>query len=184
MKSFQVLRMGSRVIRLAFVWKGFTTEGHGGPRSEELVELLQTRKKSASPESITSIAIIGGMLHDECLTREIIGSAIEVHRALGPGLLERVYQDALACELMMRGLTCVREHAIPIRYKDRLLPSPMRIDILVEDRVILEVKSVREVLDVHRAQLMTYLKLRGGGIGFLLNFNVTRMIDGVIRRAV
>jgi GxxExxY protein len=130
------------------------------------------------------VEIIRTMLQDEGLTREIIGSAIEVHRALGPGLLERVYQDALECELLTRGLVCVREQAVPIRYKGRLLPNPMRIDILVENRVILEVKSVREVLDVHRAQLMTYLKLRGGGIGFLLNFNVARMIDGVIRRAV
>jgi len=121
------------------------------------------------------------MLIDEELTREIIGAAIEVHKALGPGLLESAYEHCLCYELGQRGLKCVRQQGLPVRYKEVLLDVGYRIDILVEDRVILELKAEKVITDMDRAQLLTYMKLSGKKIGLVLNFHVPVLREGICR---
>lgn len=107
----------------------------------------------------------------EPLSRELIGAAIEVHRALGPGLLESVYQRCLAIELDQRGIGYKREVRIPIRYRGRSVGDAYRVDFVVDESIVVEIKSVQRVEDIHRAQLLTYLRLTGLRTGFLLNFN-------------
>jgi GxxExxY protein len=124
------------------------------------------------------------MLIDEDLTREIIGAAIEVHRRLGPGLLESSYEQCMCYELSERGLKAVRQLSLPVRYKDVLLDAGYRIDLLVEDRVIVELKAQKELCDVDKAQLLTYLKLSGKKVGLLINFHVAVLRDGLIRMAL
>ncbi len=115
------------------------------------------------------------------LTGEIIGSAIEVHRTLGPGLLESVYEECLCHELALRGIAFERQLPLPVVYKGVRLDCGYRIDLLVEDSVVVEVKAVREILPVHEAQLLTYLRLGGWRIGLLLNFNTPVLRHGVRR---
>jgi GxxExxY protein len=105
-------------------------------------------------------------------TEGIIGGAIEVHRILGPGLLESVYEECLAVELGLRGLRCERQRVIPLEYKGQRLGVDLRIDLLVEDRVVVELKAVEKLLPVHEAQVITYLRLTGKPFGLLINFNV------------
>lgn len=107
----------------------------------------------------------------EPLSRELIGAAIEVHRALGPGLLESVYQRCLAIELDQRGIGYKREVRIPIWYRGRSVGNAYRVDFVVDESIVVEIKSVQRVEDIHRAQLLTYLRLTGLRTGFLLNFN-------------
>lgn len=114
---------------------------------------------------------------------ETIGAAIEVHRHLGPGLLESVYEDCMSSELESRGITHQRQVSLPVRYKSRDLRSKYRIDLLVDHRLIVEIKSVETILDVHKAQLLSQLRLANLGSGLLINFNVARLHEG-IRRAV
>jgi GxxExxY protein len=114
-------------------------------------------------------------------TSAIIGAAIEVHRALGPGLLESAYLRCLKYELGQRKLRVVTEVVIPLAYKGIDLEQAYRVDVIVEDVVIVEVKSVESVMPVHRAQVMTYLKLTSCPIGLLINFNEARLVDGVHR---
>ena len=109
--------------------------------------------------------------HDE-LTEKIIGAAIEVHKALGPGLLESTYEVCLCRELDLRGIKFRRQVALPVKYKGVNLDAGYRLDIVVEDRVVLELKSVESLKEIHEAQLITYLKLSGYTVGLLLNFNV------------
>ena len=118
---------------------------------------------------------------DNVLTHEIIGSAIEVHRLLGPGLLESVYETALCYELGIRGLRVHRQVLVPVFYKGLNLKTGIRLDLCVENRVIVEVKSVEHLHEVHRAQVLTYLKLTGLRIGLLFNFNVKFIRDGMRR---
>jgi len=118
---------------------------------------------------------------DNITTRQIIGAAIEVHRILGPGLLESTYAECLRIEFDGRGLRYVSELSIPIVYKGTTLDSAYRIDLIVEDRVVIEVKSVAKVLPVHEAQVLTYLKLTACPLGLLINFNEARLVDGVHR---
>ena len=115
------------------------------------------------------------------LTSGILGAAIEVHRRLGPGLLESIYTPCLRYELASRKLRFVAERAVPIRYKDLLLESHYRIDLVVEDRVVVEVKSVDTLVRVYEAQVLTYLKLTGCPVGLLINFNVSKLMTGVRR---
>jgi GxxExxY protein len=115
------------------------------------------------------------------LTEKVIGCAIEVHRTLGPGLLESVYQQALAHELQLRGIPFKREVSLPVDYKEVHLECGYRMDIVVEDRLILELKSVEELKGIHTAQILTYMKLSGIRTGLLINFNVARLVDGVKR---
>jgi len=115
------------------------------------------------------------------ITSQIIGAAIEVHRVVGPGLLESTYMPCLQYELAARKLRFVTERAVPIRYKGVELNTKYRIDLLVEDSVIVEVKSIDCLLPVHQAQVLTYMRLTGCPAGLVLNFNVSKLIDGVKR---
>ena len=121
------------------------------------------------------------MLYEEDLTEKIIGAAIEVHRALGPGLLESIYQACLARELALRGLKFVEQKPLPVEYKGLRLENSYRIDFMVEDRVVVELKAVDSMHAVHEAQLLTYLKLSNLRLGFLVNWNVPRIKDGIKR---
>jgi len=117
------------------------------------------------------------------LSGEVIGAAIEVHRELGPGLLESIYRESLAMELAARGLTVNRELEVPILYKGRMLMSSLRLDMLVNALIVVEVKSVEHIVSVHEAQLLSYLRLSGKRLGLLINFNspvLTRSIRRVI----
>ena len=118
---------------------------------------------------------------DSALTGAIIGAAIEVHRALGPGLLESAYEECLAVELADRGLRVERQTVLPVIYKGRTLDAGYRIDLLVNSEVIVELKSVQKLEPIHDAQLLTYLKLAGIRHGLLLNFNVAVLKDGIRR---
>ena len=116
------------------------------------------------------------------LTEQIIGAAIEVHRALGPGLLETVYEACLARELTERGVSFERQKQIPIHYKGELLEIDFRLDLFVGGLVVVELKSVEKVLPIHEAQLLTYLRLTRAQVGLLINFNVEILKEGIRRR--
>jgi len=120
----------------------------------------------------------------EDLTQEIIGAAIEVHRELGTGLLESACEECLCHELHLRGLSFERQVTLPVQYKGLKLDCGYRLDIVVENAVILELKSVEKVLPVHEAQLLTYLKLTGKRVGLIINFNVPVLKDGVVRKVL
>jgi GxxExxY protein len=115
------------------------------------------------------------------LTKTIIGAAIEVHRTLGPGLLESTYEACLFYELDQMGLYVERQVELPVKYKKVSLNVGYKIDLLVENQVIIELKSVKELLPVHTAQIITYLKISNTSKGLLMNFNVSKLIDGVKR---
>lgn len=115
------------------------------------------------------------------ITEIIIGAAIEVHRKLGPGLLESAYQKCLLYELMNKGLSVEEEVPRPIIYKDIHLNHGYRLDLLVEDRVVVEIKTVETFTDVHLAQVLTYLKLGDYKLGLLINFNVSLLKNGIKR---
>jgi GxxExxY protein len=123
------------------------------------------------------------ILHEE-LTEQIIGAAIEVHRALGPGLLESAYQHCLAYELSLRGLTVGYEVPLPVIYKGTHVDCGYRLDIVVNDAVILELKSVDKLGPIHEAQLLTYLRLSGKRVGLIINFNVELLKSGITRRVL
>lgn len=120
------------------------------------------------------------LLHQE-LTGSILNCAYKVHTALGPGLLESAYEECLQYELDKLGLIVNKQKPMPLVYEEKKLDLGYRIDLLVEEKVILEIKSVDAVNPVHMAQLMTYLKLSGCRIGFLINFNVVSLKDGIKR---
>lgn len=115
------------------------------------------------------------------ITELIIGCAIKVHTELGPGLLESAYQECLFFELKSAGLMVEKEKPLPLVYKDVHLECGYRIDLLVENKVVVELKAVESLTDVHMAQVLTYLKLSNNKIGLLMNFNVYRMKDGLKR---
>ncbi len=118
------------------------------------------------------------------LARACVDSALKVHRGLGPGLLEQVYERCLVYELEKAQIECVRQLAVPIYYDGVKLDSDLRIDVLVGSRVVVELKAVEAILPVHRAQLLTYLKLTGHRLGLLINFNVPVIKDGIQRIAL
>jgi GxxExxY protein len=111
----------------------------------------------------------------------VIGAAIEVHRALGPGLLESAYEECLCHELGLRAITFRRQVPLSVRYKTVSLECGYRVDLVVEDKLILELKTVEKILPVHEAQLLTYLRLSGTQTGLLINFNVPVLKNGVRR---
>jgi GxxExxY protein len=113
------------------------------------------------------------------LTRGIIAPAIEVHRHLGPGLLESACQECVCCELRRMGLFFTREVHLPLSYKGLQLDCSYRIDLLVEDAVLVELKSIEQILPIHSAQLLTYLRASHKQIGLLINFNVLALKDGI-----
>ena len=117
----------------------------------------------------------------DALTEKIIGCAIEVHRTLGPGLLESAYEQCLARELSLREVGFRLQVPVPVEYKGVHLDCGYRIDVLVDEQVILELKSIERILAIHEAQLLTYMKLANVTKGLLINFNVRRLVDGIRR---
>ncbi|MCP9446718.1 MAG: GxxExxY protein [Nitrospira sp.] len=116
------------------------------------------------------------------LTEQIIGAAIEVHEALGPGLLESAYEECMCRELALRQIRFDRQRPLPVEYKGVKLDCGYRLDLLVAEAVVVEIKAVEVIVPVHEAQLLTYLKLGGWKIGLLINFNVAVLKDGIRRR--
>ncbi len=123
-------------------------------------------------------------MQDDELTDSIIGAAISVHRELGPGLLESTYESCLAYELGKKGFAVEKQKSLPVQYKEVALDCGYRIDLLVEGRIIIELKTVDKLLPIHQAQLITYLKLSDCHIGLLINFNELRVKDGIRRFVV
>jgi len=121
------------------------------------------------------------MLVDEVLTRKVLGCAYTVHSELGPGLLEKTYEECLYYELMQAGLVVEKQKEVPLKYKDIWIDVGYRVDLMVEGRIVLELKSVENLNPVHTAQLLTYLKLSGCQIGYLINFNVKSLKEGIKR---
>ena len=115
------------------------------------------------------------------LSNRVIGCALEVHRALGPGLLESTYEQCLAHELKLNGIRFELQHPLPVKYKGVRLDCGYRVDVLVEDKLIIELKSVEQMKGIHEAQLLTYMRLAGVKIGLLINFNVTKLKNGIKR---
>ena len=125
---------------------------------------------------------------NQCMTEneiseKIIGCAIEVHKSLGPGLLESAYCECLYYELQIGGLNVEKQKPLPLIYKEVKLDVGYRLDLIVEGKVIIEVKSVEALNDIHTAQVLTYLKLSGCKLGLLMNFNVIRLVEGLKRLA-
>ncbi|MGD9615937.1 MAG: GxxExxY protein [Alphaproteobacteria bacterium] len=118
---------------------------------------------------------------EEDIGRAVIGSAIKVHSAVGPGLLESAYELCLMHELEKRGIPVRNQVSIPIRYEGLVIENAYRIDLLVCGSVVVELKAISALLDVHRAQLLSYLRLGGFKLGFLLNFHVPLMREGIVR---
>jgi len=124
---------------------------------------------------------MGKLLYED-LTNKIIKAAIEVHKILGPGLLESAYEECFVYELIKMGLSVKQQLMIPIKYKDIKLKTKYRLDLLVENKVIVELKSVEKLTPIHEAQLITYLKLTGYRVGLLINFNEKLLTKGIMRR--
>src|SRR5580765_6454036 len=122
--------------------------------------------------------------HVNDVTRAVIGAAIEVHRRLGPGLLESAYQECLAHELVLSGVPFEYELKLPLEYKGIKLEHGYRVDFVVARRVVVEVKSIEAIAPIHEAQLITYLRLGGWKVGLLINFNVVMLKDGIRRRVL
>ncbi|NOZ03853.1 MAG: GxxExxY protein [FCB group bacterium] len=118
------------------------------------------------------------------LTGKIISCAIEVHRILGPGLLESIYEKCFCHELRLAALTFNRQVALPIKYKGLTFNDGYRIDVVVENKVVVELKAVDKLLPIHEAQLLTYMKISGISIGLLFNFNEPVLKNGIIRRVL
>jgi GxxExxY protein len=115
------------------------------------------------------------------ISGKIIGAAIEVHKKLGPGLLESAYEECLCCEMQLRGIEFKRQVPLSLNYKGIVLDCGYRLDLLVENKVIVELKSVEALEPIHEAQMLTYLKLRNAWLGLIINFNVIMLKDGIRR---
>ena len=125
--------------------------------------------------------IVNGRIREfSDLSNKVIGCAIEVHRVLGPGLLESAYRRAFEHELRLNGIRVLTEQAVAICYKGLRIEGAFRIDLLIEDTIVVEIKSVTAFSEVHHAQILTYLKLTGLKTGFLMNFTQPRLIDGLV----
>jgi GxxExxY protein len=129
-------------------------------------------------------------VHENPISKEIVDAAYKIHTTLGPGLLESVYEVVLTYELKQRGLRVERQVPIPIEYEGIRFEEGFRLDLLVEDKVIVEIKSMEEISNVHKKQLLTYLKLKGLRLGLLINFNeevirtgITRIVNGLVDEA-
>lgn len=120
-------------------------------------------------------------MDENIIANKIIGAAIEVHRILGPGLLEAAYQDCLKHELMRNGLNYEGESQIALNYKGLIVGEAYKLDLLVENKVIIELKTVSNILDIHKAQLLTYLRLTNRKLGLLINFNEILLKHGIKR---
>ncbi len=120
-------------------------------------------------------------MSENAIAREIVDSAFRIHTTLGPGLLESVYEAVLSHELVRRGLRVARQQPIPIIYDDLRIEAGFRADLIVEDKIIVEIKSIEAIAPVHRKQLTTYLRLADKRLGLLINFNVALIKDGIVR---
>jgi len=136
----------------------------------------------------TDLSLQFSRCHDEAaknkanaLSNEVIGAAIEVHRELGPGLLESAYEECLCYELGLRGIASERQVPLPVEYKGLKLDCGYRIDLLVDDLIIIELKSVTKIEPVYEAQLLTYLRFKGAWLGMIINFNVPLLKNGIKR---
>jgi len=118
------------------------------------------------------------------LTERVISAAIEVHRTLGPGLIESVYEECLCKELSLRQIPFVRQAGLPVEFKGCRLDCGFQIDLLIDDTLVIEIKSVDAIMPVHEAQLLTYMKLGGWKVGLLINFNVALLKQGIRRRVL
>lgn len=127
--------------------------------------------------------IDSNLLYKE-VSNQVIGAAIEVHRELGPGLLESAYEECLAHELSLRGIPFVRQLDVPLDYKGVRLDVGYRIDLLINDVIVIELKTVQKILPIHEAQLLTYLRLLQKPVGLLMNFSVPVLKDGIVRRVL
>lgn len=123
-------------------------------------------------------------METDVLTQKVIGCAIEVHKQLGPGLLESTYESCLMHELQQIGIEAINQVELPIQYKEMKIDAGYRLDILVPSQLIIELKAVDKLAPIHTAQLITYLKLSGIKTGLLINFNVTKLVDGIKRISV
>lgn len=121
------------------------------------------------------------MSAERALTEKIIGAAMEVHSYWGPGLIESIYEKSLAHELALRGVEVKRQVRLDLKYKDLELDDEFALDLIIEDKVIVELKVVKALAPIHEAQLMTYMKLTGCKVGLLINFNVLKLKDGIRR---
>jgi GxxExxY protein len=121
-------------------------------------------------------------MNGNAITEQIIGAAIEVHRVLGPGLLESAYEDCLCHELTLRGITFERQRPLPVEYKGISLECGYRLDLLVQNEIVVEIKAISAIEPIHEAQLLTYLRLGGWKVGLLMNFNVPVLKNGIRRR--
>jgi GxxExxY protein len=117
----------------------------------------------------------------DLLSKEVIGAGIEVHRVLGPGLLESIYEKCLLRELQLRGLHSINQNEVRIEYKDMVFTEELKFDVLVEDCLLIEIKAVETVHPIHKAQLLSYMKLLNIPLGLLMNFHELRLVDGVSR---
>ena len=120
----------------------------------------------------------------DAVARQIVDAAFAVHKTLGPGLLEKVYEVCLVHELTKRGVIARQQISLPVYYDNLKLDAGLRLDLIADDRVIVELKAIEKVLPVHRAQILTYLKLTGLRLGLLINFNVPLIKDGIERIAL
>jgi GxxExxY protein len=156
---------------------------HGGTEDTEVGRVLktdmtvETNPMHGEEQKSFSIGLV-----DEDLTGEIIGAAMSVHRELGPGLLESAYEVSMGRELTLREIPFQSQVEVPVEYKGVRLDCGYRIDLLVANRVVVELKSVEHLQLVHEAQLMTYLRLSGVRVGLLINFNVPALRRGIVRR--
>ena len=117
----------------------------------------------------------------DALSGEVLGAAIEVHRDKGPGLIESIYERCLMHELALRHIPAVNQKLVPIRYKDLVFDEPLRLDVLVDDGLLIEAKSVERILPIHKAQLLSYMKLLSIPIGLLINFHEVVLKNGITR---
>jgi GxxExxY protein len=115
------------------------------------------------------------------LSHSVIGAAIEVHRVLGPGLLESIYERCMLRELELRGISAIRQRNVSIDYKGYVFEEELRFDLLVEGALLIEVKAVQEIKPIHKAQLLSYMKLLDMPLGLLLNFHELKLVDGLVR---
>ena len=145
------------------------------------MELCVRAVKTKHTERSQNTQITMDYTEENQLSNIIIGCAIEVHKQLGPGLLESAYQECLQYELTKAGLEVIKEKPMPIIYKDVKLDHGYRIDLLVNNKVVIEIKTVEQFTEVHTAQVLTYLKLGNYKLGILLNFYVTTLKDGIKR---
>lgn len=115
------------------------------------------------------------------LSRKVVDSVFSVHKELGPGFLEKIYEDALCYELEQRGLNFIRQKSIPVFYKNQKMPTEYKLDLIVEDQMILELKTVEKILPVHEAQVISYMKQCDSPLGFVINFNEAMIKNGIKR---